>query len=151
MFFAHCFLRRMRPAVVLPLLLAAAAGCAPTKGDISGQVSFQGLPLPAGKITFIGEGGNNAVHSANIREGKYELKGVPVGPVKITVATFKPGKAVDRPPGFGPTTRPGTEEKPPAPPEKYVAIPPRYGHADESKLTYDVQPGDQEHDIALTP
>jgi hypothetical protein len=91
------------------------------------------------------------VLSANIREGKYEIKGVPVGPAKITVATHRPSKAVSRPPGLGPTTRPGTEETPPTPSEKYVAIPPRYGHADDSKLTCDVQPEPQEHDIVLTP
>jgi hypothetical protein len=158
MFFAlakpFCFLRTIRLTVALPLLLAGVAGCAESKGDVSGKVSFTGSPLPAGKITFICEGGNKPVLSADIREGKYEIKGVPVGPVKITVATYKPSKAVDRPPGLGPTKRPGTNETPPAsptPPEKYVAIPPRYGQADRSNLTYDVKPGDQEHDIPLTP
>jgi hypothetical protein len=144
-------LRTLRLTVVLPLLLAAAAGCAETKGDVSGQVTFKGSPLPSGKVTFICAGSNKAVLSANIREGKYEITGVPVGPAKITVATYKPSKVVSRPPGLGPTTRPGTEEIPPAPPEKYVAIPPHYGHADDSKLTCDVQPGPQEHDIVLTP
>lgn len=155
MFFAHekpcCFVRRLRHVGVLPLLLAAAAGCAETKGDVSGQVSFKGSPLPAGKVTFLCEGGDKPVLSANIRDGKYEIKGVPVGPVKITVATYKPSKAVERPAGLGPTTRPGAEETPRAPPEKYVEIPSRYGHADQSPLTFDVKAGPQEHDIPLTP
>jgi hypothetical protein len=158
MLFAHekrfFFLRTCRLTVALTLLLAAAAGCAESRGDVSGQVSFKDSPLPAGKITFICAGGNKPVLSANIREGRYEIKGIPIGPVQITVATFKPSKAADRPPGLGPTARPGTGETPPAPPtppEKYVAIPPRYGQPDQSKLTYDVKPGYQEHDIPLTP
>jgi hypothetical protein len=147
-----CFVpRTIRRTMVLPLMLSAVAGCAETQGDVSGQVSFKGSPLPAGKVTFLCEGGAKPVLTANIREGKYEIKGVPVGPVKITVATYKPSKGVERPPGLGPTARPGPEEAPPSPPEKYVAIPLRYGHANESQLTCDVKAGTQEHDIALTP
>jgi hypothetical protein len=140
------------PFSLSPLfLVCCASGCGEAKGDVSGQVSFKGSPLPAGKVTFICEGGNKPVLSADIREGKYEIKGVPVGPVTITVATYKPSKTVDRPPGLGQTYRQGTEEKPPAPPEKYVEIPARYGQADRSKLSYDVKPGIQDYDIPLTP
>jgi hypothetical protein len=146
------FLRTIRLAVVLPLLFAV-VGCAEKKGDVSGNVSFNGSPLPAGKITFICEGGDKPVLSASIREGKYEIKGVPVGLVKITVATYKPSQSVERPPGIGKTQRPGTEDSstPPAPPEKYVEIPQRYGLADGSNLTLDVKPGNQEYDIPLSP
>jgi hypothetical protein len=155
MFFAHekpfVLFRTIRLTVGLTLLLAANAGCGEMKGRVSGQVSFNGSPLPAGKITFICEGGNKPVLSADIREGKYEIKEVPVGSVKITVATYKPSGTVERPHGLGPTKRPGTDNTPPAPPQEYVAIPPHYGQPDRSNLAYDVKAGDQEHDIRLTP
>ena len=144
-------LRTIRLGVVLSLLLVGVSGCAEKKGDVSGLVSFNGSPLPAGKITFICEGGDKPVLIADIRDGKYEIKGIPVGTVKITVATHKPSKAGERPPGLGPTQRPDSEETPPAQPEKYVAIPQRYGNVDGSNLTYDVKPGAQEHDIPLAP
>jgi hypothetical protein len=144
------FIRANRLIVVLTLILATASGCAEKKGDVSGQVSFNGLSLPSGKITFLCEGGDKPVFSANIRDGRYELKGMPVGPVKITVTTYKPSQAVDRPPGIGPTKRPGSEETP-AQPEKFVEIPQRYGQVELSNLSYDVKPGVQDHDIPLTP
>lgn len=154
MFFAQekpfFFLRTIRLTVVAALLFAV-VGCAEKKGDVSGNVTFNGSPLPAGKVTFICEGGDKPVFSASIREGKYEIKGLPVGPVKITVATYKPSQAVERPPGLGKTQRPGTEESQPAPPEKYVEIPQRYGLADGSNLSYEVKPGSQEYDIPLAP
>ena len=143
------FFRMMKLMIVLMLLLAV-SGCAEKKGDVSGQVSFNGSPLPSGKITFLCYGGDKPVFSADIHDGRYQLKGVPVGPVKITVATYKPTKAVDWPPGMGPTKRPSSDETP-AQPEKYVEIPQRYGQVELSNLTYDVKPGVQEHDIPLTP
>jgi hypothetical protein len=143
------FFRMMKLLVVL-LLLFSASGCAEKKGDVSGQVTFNGSPLPAGKITFLCEGGDKPVFSANIRDGRYEIKGMPAGPVKITVATYKPTKAVDRPPGMGPTKRPDSEETQ-AQPEKYVEIPQRYSQVELSNLSYDVKAGVQEHNIPLTP
>src|ERR1700722_3455224 len=89
-------LRTIRLGVVLSLLLVGVSGCAEKKGDVSGLVSFNGSPLPAGKITFICEGGDKPVLIADIRDGKYEIKGIPVGTVKITVATHKPSKAGER-------------------------------------------------------
>jgi hypothetical protein len=144
------FLRTICLTVVLATVFAA-AGCAEKKGDVSGQVSFDGAPLPSGKITFICEGGNKPVLSADIRDGSYEIKDVPLGLVKITVATYKASQAVARPPGLGPTKRPGGEETSTTTPEKYVPIPLRYAQAEGSKLTFDVKPGTQEHDIPLTP
>jgi hypothetical protein len=41
--------------LMLPLLLAVAAGCAESKGDVSDQVTFKGPPLPSGKVTFLCE------------------------------------------------------------------------------------------------
>ena len=140
--------RTSRLTVVMVLL--AAAGCGDASGNVSGRVSFNGSPLPSGKVTFLCEGGSKPVFTANIRDGRYEIKGVPVGAVKITVATYKPSQPVARPPGFGPTSRPDSEAAPKEP-EQYVEIPPRYGLADGSNLTYSVKPGEQEFDIPLTP
>jgi hypothetical protein len=143
------FFRTIRQIALLALLLSAASGCSEPKGNVTGLVSFNGSPLPAGKITFICEGGTKPVFIADIRDGKYEIKGVPPGQVKITVATFKPSQSVARPPGLGPTSRPETEETPKTPQEKYVEIPVRYGRAESSDLGYDMKPGDQEHNIPL--
>jgi hypothetical protein len=154
MFFALALpvsFRSIRQAAVLIVVLGVVTGCSEPKGNIGGKVIFDGSPLPSGKVTFICEGGDKPVLMADIRDGKYELKGLPVGPVKITVATYKPSPKVDRPPGLGPTRRPDTDDMPPVSPEKFVAIPVRYSQAETSGLTYTVKPGDQEYDIPLAP
>ncbi|HVS38615.1 MAG TPA: hypothetical protein VMS17_23870 [Gemmataceae bacterium] len=142
--------RLIRPPFLLVLLLAAAPGCGARKGNVSGLVSYQGAPLPNGKITFICEGGDKPVLPATIRDGQYELKGAPVGPVKITVATYNPTPPVAPPAGIPLMKRPDGEPPPPAS-NKYVAIPSRYGQPDQSNLSYDVQAGDQVHNIDLPP
>jgi hypothetical protein len=145
-------LRTIWLGVALTAILGAVAGCGERKGVVTGQVTFKDSPLPDGKITFICEGGDKPALSANIRDGSYEIKGVPVGLVRITVATYKPSAAGERPPGIGgPTKRPGSDEAPPTPPGKYVEIPLRYGQPDQSNLTFDVKTGANEHNIALTP
>lgn len=143
--------RTICSTTVLCVSIFAASGCSEPKGNVSGVVKFDGSPLPSGKITFICEGGDKPVFSSDIRDGRYEIKGMPVGAAKITVATYKPSAPVERPPGLGPTTRPGTDETSKAPPAKFVEIPSRYGRADSSNLDYTVKPGDQEHEIPLTP
>jgi hypothetical protein len=133
-------------------VLLLAAGCGEPKGNVSGQVRYEGKPLPDGKITFLCEGGSKPVVSAHIQDGKYEVKGAAAGPVKITVATYPPGQQVAPPPGMGGMKPP--ERQPPAPaprPDSYWPIPRRYSQFDQSNLDYIVKPGHQVHDIDLTP
>jgi hypothetical protein len=115
-------------------------------------VIFKNEPLPAGKVVFLGQEGSKQVFSAWIAaDGRYEMEGVPVGPVTITVTTYKLSVKVAAPPGLGPMRPPEPEELPAPPPGKYVAIPPRYSKPDQSNLTSTVRAGDQEHDIVLEP
>jgi hypothetical protein len=67
------------------LLLVAAVGCGSGKGTVSGQVTLDGKPLPAGKISFLGSHGQSA--TADITDGQYTVSNVPTGEVKVTVQT----------------------------------------------------------------
>jgi hypothetical protein len=145
--------------VVASLLIAVAAvgGCAGGKGDVSGQVLFKNEPIPSGRVNLVCQTGSKEVFSAEIVKGKYTILGVPVGPVKITVETFPPPSVALSPPvkipgGIPPDIKgmPEPGARPPAP-DKFVAIPPRYGNLHESGLTYTVTPGEQNHDITLQP
>jgi hypothetical protein len=136
----------LRPLLVV--LLAAAAGCGGRKGDVAGQVNYGGSPLLEGKVTFVCEGGDKPVLQTSIRDGRYELKGVPAGPVKVTVATYPPAVTVAPPPGMGSGKVPGREQPQPG---RYVKIPERYSRIDQSDLGFIVQPGSQVHNINLEP
>jgi len=76
----------------LAILLLAAGTAAddkpePTKADdaVSGKVTLNGKPLPAGWITFHGKGGRSV--AVNIDDGKYSLKNAPTGQVRVTIET----------------------------------------------------------------
>ena len=132
---------------VLVLLALAAVGCG-GRGDVSGRVLYKGAPLPAGRVTFVCEGGTKPALTSEIRDGAYTIPGAPVGAVKIGVATFRVNKTrVPNMPKEA-SSPPGGEEQSPG---AYVAIPPRYADPGTSGLTYTVQRGSQTHDIDLAP
>jgi len=132
--------------------MGAVVGCAGGgKGDVSGQVKFNGQPLPAGAISFISQVGDKQVVNATIQDGKYTVKDIAAGPVLITVATYPPSPPPQLAPGVKPIEGPKGETSAASPPGKYVKIPQKYSLADQSGLTYTVTKGSQEHNIELTP
>jgi hypothetical protein len=137
-----------RRGLGLWLLALTAVGCGGGQGTVSGRVRFRGEPLPSGRVTFVCEGGDKPVLTADVRDGAYTIPGAPVGPAKVAVATYPvrttpvPNMPPDvLPPGGGPA----------APAGKYVALPARYGDPEQSGLSYTVRKGHQTHDIDLEP
>ncbi len=125
------------------VLLLFAAGCGKSTGEVSGTVSYQGKLLPSGTVTFFNQD-NQIVGASSINAGKYTIRKVPAGPVKITVITL-------------PASEKGTVEKSkvapppkgmPVPPES-IAIPSKYGNPEQSGLTYEVRSGPQDYSIEL--
>ncbi len=145
--------------LLLPLLVVA--GCA-SKGDVSGEVKYKGEPITWGRISFVGA--EDAV-SGEIREGKYTVKGVRTGPVKISVESFKPGKgnASGNPedikvgpkgakvPSFQVMSPDQVKGGADAPKGKYVPIPQKYSSTEQSGLEYTVTRGNQTYNIDLPP
>ena len=83
----------LRSCCVLLVLLPAGATAEDKKeppaalGDVSGMITLDGKPLPAGFITFHGPGGANAFR-ANIDGGKYAVPRVLAGRrYRVTVST----------------------------------------------------------------
>jgi hypothetical protein len=72
---------------------------------VSGKVTFQGKPVPAGKIYFMADGskGNNgATGFATIVDGEYDTSaedgsGVTPGPVKVMIDGFDPTAPPEKP------------------------------------------------------
>jgi hypothetical protein len=115
----------------------------------------KGETVPAGRVTFLCQGGDNRAITAPIKDGVYTITNCPAGQVKISVETFPPAAAnPSAPPGVPPEVAKGFESGQNAnpfasPPGQYVQLPPRYANPDKSGLTYTVTGGKQEHPLEL--
>ena len=120
---------------LLPLLI----GCADSKSELKGKVTYKGALLNSGSILFQCESG--PVENAQIQgDGTYVISGLPKGKAKVSVT-------VPQPPQPGPdgviTNEPGTYEPNP------VLIPNKYSNVDTSGLTVDIKDAQQTYDIDL--
>ncbi|MGZ0168146.1 MAG: hypothetical protein ACKVHE_01165 [Planctomycetales bacterium] len=65
--------------IALSLCIATLVGCggvddAPATVTVTGEVTFDGKPLPTGEIIFRPADGNGRVDAAAIKDGKYSLE-----------------------------------------------------------------------------
>jgi hypothetical protein len=135
------------------------AGCSGGKGTITGTVTLNGSPLPAGIISFHSEVGNKEVFNAPIQNGNYSIEGVPAGKARVTVRVAKSGPAPASgaakgglpAPSSGGDTGATTPSKSATPVVTVSGVPDRYGDPDKSGLELDVQSGSQTFPVTLTP
>jgi hypothetical protein len=157
----------MRRTFGLLLLLPFLTGCGGGKSKVSGQVRFNGDPLPGGVLTFQpADPKHNSVAVSLDEQGHYEAT-LPVGEVQVSVENrhLQPRSAGPR--GVPPSLPPEVQEAlgkakpqaaPPPPVDKpaakprgnYVPIPEKYSSIETSGLTFTVAPGNPTHDIELT-
>jgi hypothetical protein len=112
---------------IAPLLvgLLVCSGCGEgqkvdeNRTTVSGEVSFNGKPLPAGTISF-GSATGSTGSTVPIRDGQYASDRVPLGANMVTVDTS--------------SVRFGN-------PAKFVEIPERYMDPTKSGLSVEVKPG----------
>ncbi len=90
---------------------------------VSGAITFDGKPLPAGTISF-GSSTDSTGSTVPIRDGKYASGRVPLGSNMVTIDTS--------------SVRYGN-------PAQFVEIPERYMDPTKSGLSVDVQPGTNEN------
>lgn len=131
----------------LSMAIFLAVGCS-RPNHVSGTVSLDGQPLPAGRVTFLCDGKGRPVISGKITEnGRYEIENPPAGRARVAVETFKPQPRPE--PGVNPATgidySLGWEDTGP-----YVPIPRRYHAVKTSGLETTIEPGEQTFDISLT-
>jgi len=132
------------------LVVSTVAGCDAGRGNVSGEVKYNGQPLPSGQITFLSQAGDKKVVTAQIEDGKYTVNDLPAGPAVITVRTTPPPRPAADPGGRAIKPPEGSQEVAPTAAGKYVPIPARYGNPDQSGLNYTVTGGNQTHTVELT-
>ena len=130
------FQRSVAACVTFAPLLAALIGCGSAKfGEVTGQVTLEGKPLPGVAVRFEDERGSATIARTD-QNGNYVLqytvhqKGAPVGKHKVTI--FTPAPETE-----------GTGER-----AKAELVPAKY-HRD-STLIEEVKPGKQTINFALT-
>jgi hypothetical protein len=127
-------------------VLLAVAGCSRSTGTVSGKVTFQDQPLPAGSVSFVHADGTTV--SGSIQEGNYSIDKVPTGPCTILVVSLPLPRSMWNPQqkqGVGGDV--GSSDKL----RKGIAIPARYGDPKQSDLHYEVTSGRQNYPIDLKP
>jgi hypothetical protein len=155
---------RTRRLVPLGLLvgagLLALGGCGNPLGKISGQVTLNGEPVRAARVTAYNEKGE-LLAQALIIDGKYELANLPLGSVVLTVETHTPdGQAITN-------YRPSRDYEKALPvhvkqelqkkqregqelPATLQPVPLKYTSTRESDLRVTIAKGNVEYDIAMT-
>jgi len=128
---------------MVTLSLLSAIGCGeggPARAAVQGTVTWKGLPIENGKISFIPQnGGPEAI--ATIVNGKYQLpesEGPAIGSNRISIM----GLRILGPQEAGPPHPPGTMIEAT---EQY--IPNEYNNS--STLSTEIQVGENTHDLAL--
>jgi hypothetical protein len=131
----------LRPATLI-ISCALASGCG--KHDpyerviVSGRVSFDGQPVPAGVIRFLPTAGTRTPsNAAFINDGSYRVEsrgGVPVGTFRVSIQGFRTGPT-GSPAEVLREAHPPNEELGALRPNKQF-LPARYN--DKTELTFDV-------------
>lgn len=149
--------------LVLPFLV----GCGGRKVTVSGQVLFDGKPLPGGYVLFRPvDTKHNAVTAELDEQGNYQAI-LPAGEVQVAVDNRelqpRPTGPIARPPDMPAEVQKAMNENkstppsqsttnPNAPPKlrgKYVPIPEKFYSGEDSGLTFTVDPSNPKHDIEL--
>ena len=141
-------LNRLRPAQAgLLALLCAITGCGSGVAEVSGTVRYDGKPLAAGTIQFLGQDG--IPRAGKIQpDGTFSV-GVPAGEAKVIVSCVdedRLSRSAAKLVGRG-----GRAAPPPSSYGSFSLIPGRYADWNASGLTVVVRPGKTVQDFALAP
>jgi len=165
-------------AVGLAVLTALLASSCSGRAKVTGRVTFNGKPLPAGRITFVSADGK-ASDPAEISDGAYQVHNAPIGECKIKVETgylmtmMKAMPGMGGMPGMGNMGQPDMGKSGTKMPDDkkgmmtknvtedmagmkdkiadyLVIIPEDYAILEKTPLTFTVKSGSNTYDVPLT-
>ena len=151
-------LHRLSFAAAAVAALCLMAGCGAGErdeelGSLSGKVTFNGGPLPAGSVLVLESTQVGASRTAQIQEdGTYNLSGgaaLPVGTYKVAV-TPQPDPGVEAGSADYDAMMSGEAEQPTNPNAQGFPVPEKYRSTATSDKTVEVKPGQQELNIDIT-
>lgn len=122
------------------LALFVVVGCGGGRGDLSGAVTYKGKPVESGSVTAAGSDG--LPKTAFISDGRYEVRDLPAGPIRLSVSSPDPGQAPRRSLKGGPPLPKGDRTG-------WFPLPEKYGDLATSGLTAELAAGSSSHNIEL--
>lgn len=139
-------------------LLVCVTGCGPRFGEVSGEVTYQGKPVPGGLLTFRPQDESmNSVAYVLERDGKFKVT-LPVGEVRVCIDNreFEPRPAtmpalapgLNLPPEVSKAMQESSKESSRVS-DRWVKLPPRYYELETSDLKFEVKGGEQTQTIDL--
>ena len=138
----------MPRAILLLLSFGVLAGCGQGRGDLTGNVTYNGKPVVRGSVSVAPAG--QPPKTVPIQDGTYAVTDLPAGPAKIAVHSPNPNESLvisREPPAAKPKGKAKAAKGPD--PSGWFPIPERYGHFDRSELTFQVAPGPNKFDLDL--
>ena len=133
--------RRSVRFVAGALLVLTVSGCG--SGNVSGEVTFNGVPLSGGWVTLNYTDGKHSPVSGAIRpDGSYRIDSCPPGEVRVTI---RPAHAQNQSPK-------NPAPKSPVPKgSKQLPFPARYADAEKTDFVVTIRGGSQQFDLDLKP
>lgn len=80
---------RVALGVAFVLVVGLVAGCQPAGATVTGKVTYEGKSVDEGNITFTPADGKGKDAGGEIKDGSYEVKGVPPGPKVVRIIAVK--------------------------------------------------------------
>jgi hypothetical protein len=117
------------------------------QASMSGKVTYKGLPLSGGTITFVGKEKSNTYKANLTADGTFEVSSLKPGEYKVAIETetVRPAKGAKEK-----TPVPENAAKGSKPAGSYVKIPVKYGTVNTSPLTLTIKVGSQVHNFDLS-
>jgi hypothetical protein len=131
---------RLFCAMLLVGLLAALGCGGPATGEVTGVVTFEGQPIEHGSIAFFPDNGQAPSTGGVILQGKFSVKKVPVGVMRVRINGAKDIKE----------QKMTYDTKAPKVLTSDELLPPKYSDDKLTELRYEVQAGPQAKDFVLT-
>jgi len=148
----------MKSILLYGCVVSLVVGCGPRFGDVSGDVSYKGKPIPGGMLTFRPKDDSmNSVTYVLERDGKFKVR-LPAGPVRVCLDNreFEPR------PATMPAMAPGlnlpsevmkamqsSSKESTKVSDRWVKIPEKYYDLLATDLSFDVKGGQQTQKIEL--
>ncbi|AMV23597.1 hypothetical protein VT84_04245 [Gemmata sp. SH-PL17] len=142
-------------ATTVAVVLAGCGGDVP-RGRVHGTIKYQGKPLTGATVIFIAQ--DSKTHVLDLKpDGTYDVSGVALGPIKVSIQTVAPRSAVKGefdPPSSqakGVTDEKAGKKSSSAEVSKVAGpmLPARFADADKSGLSFDLKEPDQEWSVDL--